>query len=198
MSTLTISIVDDDDAYRAVLSRQLSMYNCFKIDYSSNKSSEALSNILFHNSHFAIIDIVMPVINGIQLTKELRVHGYKGKILALTSIENDYYFEELYSYGANHCMVKNNLNNVGEVLLKLTMSKQKILKDVIKLSDTEMKIIIEICNDKTNQQIADKLNLSKRTVETYRQKTAEKLNIQNSSVSFVKYAVKNGYYSLTA
>jgi DNA-binding NarL/FixJ family response regulator len=195
MNPIKIAIVEDDDAYRNVLSRQLSQYSCFHIRYATHSSVEALPNIIRHDCDVAILDVVMPVKNGIQLTKELRVHGYKGKILALTAIENNSYFDELYSYGANRCILKNQLSQIGDTLLRLTMSRHKIVKEVDHLNDTEMKIIVEICNDHTNQQIGDKLNLSKRTVETYRQKIAEKLDIKNSTVSFIRYALQKGVYS---
>lgn len=65
----------------------------------------------------------------------------------------------------------------------------------IKFTKTELQIIKLICEQKTNEEIGDKLKLSKRTVEGYRQRIIEKMKMRNT-VGLVLYAVKNGMYSL--
>ncbi|MFI5221169.1 MAG: response regulator [Bacteroidia bacterium] len=198
MNKLTLSLIDDDDAFRCALIKQLQNYNCFNILYSSSKSEEALSHISQLNCDVAILDYMMPVMNGLQLLRELRSYKYTGKIIILTSIQDETYFKEFYESGANFCLLKGKISELVSKINSYLFKKNGNIIEFNSLNEIEMKIIIEICNDLTNVQIAEKLNLSKRTVETYRQKISEKILIPNSTVSLVKYAVQKGYYKINS
>ena len=119
--------------------------------------------------------------------------GIKGCLLKMTNEEE---LLMALSFVVDHqnylCAdISNNLFGiVKENTLRLLYQENKLL-----FSKREKDIILLICNESCNREIAQKLNLSVRTIEGYREKILEKMNVKNTA-GIVIYAIKNKIYSL--
>lgn len=161
-----------------------------------------------------IMDISMPVMSGIEATKKIKSILPQIKIIALTQHESDTYIMQMLNEGADGYLLKNVkkvvfidaihsvLNNkrflgkhASSVLMdKLLENQKKADPEQEKkalLTPREIEIIKFIVADVSNQEIADKLFISLRTVETHRRNIMSKINVKNV-VALVRYAIKNG------
>ena len=165
-----------------------------------------------------ITDINMPGMDGIELTEKLTEQYPHVKVIVLSMLDNHQHVAQAFEKGAKGYLVKNvsydellfairHVFNGGRYLCEeLAMlllerviaqssmfgvfEKDKLL-DEIDLSERELEVLQLISDGYTNVEIADKLFLSKRTVEGHRQNLIEKTKVRNSA-SLIKYAVANG------
>ncbi|PLX13316.1 MAG: DNA-binding response regulator [Marinilabiliales bacterium] len=154
----------------------------------------------------------MPIMNGLDATKIIAEKLPNTKILALTQHEEKEYVNQIFNNGGSGYLLKNSkkeefVNAIESVMSGNNyLSKQVsdlMLKDLlnnkegnstedlsIKLTPREKEIIKNIAEDLNNQEIADKLFISLRTVETHRRNLMQKLKVK-SVVSLLKYAAKH-------
>ncbi len=162
----------------------------------------------------AILDISMPKMNGIEVTRIVKEKQPNVRILILTMYEDEAYVKEMVKAGADGYVLKNAdkkeiLTAVrtvasGERFFSPTISKLMIegfIKKAssnenksssdIKLTKRENEVLRFICEGLTSREIADKLFLSLNTVNTHRTNIMKKLNIHDTA-GLVKYALQNG------
>ena len=160
-----------------------------------------------------ILDISMPKINGVELTRMLKGKYPSLKILMLTMHKNKQFFYQAMSAGADGYLVKS--DSERELLLaveKISRGNTYIsphllddfTDDVLKayrsqetgtpgvLTRREKQVLAMVVDGHTTRQIAAKLNLSPRTIDHHRSNLLKKFNLKNS-VDLVKYAVRHGY-----
>lgn len=217
MKTIKIMIVDDHNLIINGIKSLLSHINNFEIIGEANDGQQAIDLALQIKPDVIIMDISMPVLSGIEATKVILDKLPKTKVIALTQHENSEYVNQILNAGGSGYLLKNSkkeefvnaINSVCEGrkyfsknisdlllndLLKNKSSKPKIDKEIL-LTKREKEIIQKIVNELNNNQIAEELNISLRTVETHRRNIMQKLSIKNV-VSLIKYAVSNGIVSL--
>ncbi|TCD10181.1 response regulator transcription factor [Pedobacter frigidisoli] len=162
-------------------------------------------------------DVAMPQLDGIKLTSKISELGYQTKVVLLSILEDEKYASNAFISGASaylskaieedellfclqHVMkgkryLSSNLcisilerfNNQLNVLSQKTITQ-------ISFSDREINVLKLISDGLTNQEIADKLYLSRRTVESQREALISKTGTKNSA-SLVRFAMHNGYIS---
>lgn len=163
-----------------------------------------------------LTDINMDVINGIELLKRLSYEYPSIRIIILSMLNTSPYVLEAFNKGAKGYLVKNvsyeellfGINHVyrgGRYLCEelamllienfnekpiINNQAEQFIKD-FDISDRELEILQLISDGLTNVEIAEKLFLSKRTVEGHRQNLIDKAGVKNSA-SLIKLAVKNG------
>lgn len=161
-----------------------------------------------------LIDIKMEPINGFQLVQMVKDTFPNIKIIILSSYYRQSYLGQMVKLGVSSFLPKNSskqllfeaIEQVHKKGVYFTESEQKLLIDFIQkkkskydeepiFSARELEVIQLICKEYTNQEIADKLFLSKRTVETHRQRILERIGAKNT-VGLVVYAVVNQLYNL--
>jgi len=163
-----------------------------------------------------LMDISMPDISGIEATRFIKADNPSINILILTMHESEEYFYNTLKLGASGILNKNVSkdelvaaiksvsigkryigNSISELMIDTLMQKfeedfvDKEKKHVI-LTRREKDVLCFIANGFTNQDIADKLNISVRTVETHKANLMQKLNLKSAAaLSF--YAFEKGY-----
>ena len=160
-----------------------------------------------------VLDISMPNINGVELTKTLKNQYPALKILILTMHKNKQYFYRAMSAGADGYLIKSDSDN--ELLLainKIRNGKTYIspylvddfTEDVLKayrnqeatsftgLTKREKQVLAMVVDGYTSKDMAQKLNLSPRTIDHHRSNLLKKFKMKNS-VDLVNYAVRHGY-----
>jgi two-component system response regulator NreC len=160
-----------------------------------------------------LMDIAMPGLGGLEATLEIVKRAPQSKILVLTQYDNDEYIYRFLKAGAAGYVLKKTVGNdlvaairvvyqgksfidpsVAGTVIKGYLEKPDAVEDdslYDGLSDREKQVLKLIAEGYTNQQIADTLYLSIKTVMTHRTNLMEKLGIHNRT-ELVRYAVRKG------
>jgi DNA-binding NarL/FixJ family response regulator len=184
-----------------------------EITGEAGNGKELLDSVRQHRPDVVITDIEMPVMNGIEATKEIKKEFPETGVIALTMYGDDYLIEDMLEAGANGYLLKNTTSeelvtavktvhegypyfcNATSLRLSKLIAKNKILQDQKKadFSEKEIEIIQLICEQYASKEIADKTSLAHRTVEKYRDHIMQKTGSRNV-VGIVIYAIKHGIY----
>ncbi|MCU0430052.1 MAG: response regulator transcription factor [Cytophagaceae bacterium] len=208
-----ILIVDDHkmvrDGIRYMLESQTKKYN-FLVDEADN-GLDGVDQALSGEYDVVIMDYQLPNIDGLEATKRIIAKAPETKILALSNYDEYTYIQNIIQAGAKGFVLKNigpdelvtaietvrNGKNYysNDVAVKLihyvNNQPQTRQRNTHELSEREIEIIRMIASEKTNEEIAQELNLSKRTVDTHRQRILEKLNVKNTA-GLIRIAVQEG------
>lgn len=206
---ISLLMVDDHqmviDGMKALLRKEKQ----FEFIASANSGEEALELLKVHTPDILISDISMPGMSGNELIKMVKEHYPEIKVLVVSMHNDPDTIGEVMMLEAEGYILKNTgrkeltaaLEKLAdgatfyseEVLLSL-MRKQKkeIRKDaeVAQLSGREIEIIGLIAQEYSNEEIAEKLFISKRTVETHRKNINQKTSIK-TVVGLIKFAIRN-------
>ncbi|WP_341900812.1 response regulator transcription factor [Fluviicola taffensis] len=149
-----------------------------------------------------LLDINMPVMNGIECTKQLKAQYPAIKVIIITMYNRKQFIRELFEVGADGCILKSNsgkelLTAIERVISGKTYFDQ--LNDFIdapkefkefRLSEREIEIIELIAEGFTSKEIATRLFISEHTVKTHRKNIFQKTNV-NDSDELIKWAMNN-------
>ncbi len=174
---------------------------------------EALQVIKKTNVNVALVDISMPEVSGVDVTRKIKEIDQSVNIIALTMHEDVQMITLMIEAGTSGYIFKRtSMNEVIEAIRTvangekyLSKSVQAILMDNIKLrndkpeksvpaaklTERELEILNLLAQELSNEQIAHKLFISERTVETHRRNIFTKSQTK-SVVGLIKYAIKNG------
>ncbi|SKB37473.1 two component transcriptional regulator, LuxR family [Sphingobacterium nematocida] len=215
---IKIILVEDHLVVRNGIKLLLDTQENVQVVAEANNGKEAIAyledNII---PDIIITDINMPGMDGIQLTEQL-VERYPGiKVIILSMLNNTQNVTQAFEKGAKGYLVKNvsydellfainHISNGGRYLceeLAMLLLDRVMVQSTgfanyendkptndVELSERELEVLQLISEGHTNVEIADKLFLSKRTVEGHRQNLIEKAGVKNSA-SLIKYAVIN-------
>ncbi len=213
MSYLNIFIIDDHKIIRDGIKLMLAKEEEINIIGEAGSANEALDFLSKHHKTIGVIlmDISMPKMNGIELTKEILSKYPDLKILAITMHAEDNYIINMIEAGALGYILKESgteeiikaiktvasgkkyySNDVSVTMINYMMNGNK--KDE-KLSEREEEVLKLIAMGKTNKEAAEELFLSDRTIETHRRNILAKLDCKNSA-ELIHYALKNNLISL--
>ncbi len=149
-----------------------------------------------------LLDINMPVMNGIECTKQLKARYPAIKVIVITMYNRKQFIRELFEVGADGCILKSNsgkelLTAIERVISGKTYFDQ--LNDFIdapkefkefRLSEREIEIIDLIAEGFTSKEIATRLFISEHTVKTHRKNIFQKTNVSDSD-ELIKWAMNN-------
>src|SRR5437016_4265892 len=196
-----IVIVDDHPLFRKGLQELIHSDGSFAVCGEASNASEAMEVIRKLHPDLAIVDLSLPGANGIELIKNIGAEFPKLPILVLSMHDESLYALRALRAGAEGYVMKHEaMANViqaihevfnGRPYLSPAMAAQVITKfahrgsqseadAVERLSDRELEILELIGKGKEVRQIAKRLHLSPKTVETHRAHIKEKLNLQNA------------------
>lgn len=173
---------------------------------------ELLAQLEKKQADVAVVDIDMPLMNGIETTKEIKMLHPETKVLILSMYNDNEYIKRLIGVGASGYILKNKgkeeLVNairkiaaggqyIGDAVLKTLMDDlQKPMKSPddnrVPLTKRETEVLTLIAESNSTPQIADKLFIAHSTVETHRRNLIDKLGVANSK-ELIRYAIENGY-----
>jgi len=204
-----IFIVDDHEIFRNGLKMVLGKLKYLEIVGEASNGREFLDNMMSSKPDLVLMDIEMPVMNGIEATLKALEINPGLKIIALTMFNEDEYVQNMIDAGVRGFLIKNinketldkalqNVINGGnyfsEELFKffakqITTEKKKE-EPIIELTRREKEILQLICEGLSNKEIADVLFISERTVVGHKTNLLAKTDCKNS-MSLMSYAIKN-------
>jgi two-component system, NarL family, response regulator NreC len=211
MRSLRILLADDHTVVRQGLRKVLEERPDWEVVAEAGDGREAVRQAEATKPDVAIIDVAMPLLNGIEATRQI-VHRVPGtKILVLTMHADEAYVTQILHAGAIGYLLKDSADvdliravsavadgksffspAIARVMLDGFVRGEKGIVDRFEsLSVREREIFQLVAEAKTNKEIANLLNVSPSTVETHRAHIMEKLNL-HSAAEIVLYAVRRG------
>lgn len=210
MDPIPIAIVDDHEVVLNGLKAMLSIHSELKIVLTSTSGASLLEKLDAAKPAVILMDIQMPEMNGILLCKQVRRSWPNIKIIAFSSFDDSHYVKQILRSGASGYLLKNADQQTivtaikqvieGEeyidetlkkILLQESISGQRRSIFEIPLTKREKEILKLIAEGMSNQEVADKLFISLRTVETHRFNLTQKLDVKNAA-GLVKEALRRG------
>ena len=209
---ISLVIADDHEIFRDGLALMLSKQQNLSLAGQAENGKELIELVEEFQPDIVITDIKMPHLDGIKATRLLLEKNPHLKIIALSMFDEENLIVEMLEAGAKGYLLKNAdkkeileaINSVYEdnifycrhtsaklasMIVKSRFDPHKKKQQVV-FSDREKEIIKLICKQFTAQQIGNTLFLSKRTVEGYRTKIMEKMDVKNTA-GVVIFALKN-------
>lgn len=211
---IKIVIADDHQLMRQGFVSCFGDESNFEVVGEAGNGKELISLIEKKEPNIVLIDLEMPIMTGMQALKIIGSKFLKVKPIILSTHYSEFFSMEVIELGACAYLPKD--CDINEVILAIntvhekgyysysknktkplsTSSQSKKTFDSISnqsaLSEREVEILKLICDEKSNKQIADSLNISYDTVDFHRKNIYKKTNT-NTIVALIKYAVKNGY-----
>lgn len=212
---IKVLLVEDHKILREGLRAALSGNKEIKVIGECEDGNQVLEFLEKNDIDVILMDIKMPIMNGIDTT-QLVIEKYPTvKIIALSMYNEEAYIMKIFKAGASGYVLKNTSISemidgikkvyAGEIFYSLEVANimvSKYMNKTIKaktkntsitiddLTKREKEIIKLISNEYTNQEIADKLFISARTVDTHRRNLLQKLGVKNTA-GLVKFAMQN-------
>ena len=212
MDVIKVAIADDHKIFRKGVILSLRPYNNIKFVQEAENGDELLAGIAEAAPDVVLMDLRMPGKDGIETTKVISKQYPHIYVLVLSMHEDERFVSHMMENGANGYLLKNAepqeikraimdvfekgyyLNNfVNRILIKKAHSKQKSLPSLnndITISDKEKEVLQYICMEYTAQEIAQKMEISPRTVEAIKDRLMERFGSKNTA-GLVFFAVKN-------
>ena len=201
MSSIKIFLVDDHKMIRDALESYLQEDTRFEVVGQANHGEEALQRIKENPSFDVLLtDIIMPQMDGIELVKRLKQEAYGFKIIALTMLSETQHIKKMLNYGVNGYVLKTaNQSEIIQAIMEVCQGNSyyspqvtntimghlrgdKSLDKVsieVPLTKREKEVLHLIVKEYSNQEIADELFISIRTVEAHKRNLLEKTGHKN-------------------
>jgi DNA-binding NarL/FixJ family response regulator len=212
MQVIKVAIADDHKIFRKGVILSLRPFTNLKFVQEAENGEELLQGIPAAEPDVILMDLRMPLKDGIETTKVLSKQYPHIHVIVLSMYEDEKFVYHLMENGAHGYLLKNAepqeirravmevkekgyyLNNfVNRILLKRAHAKQKVvptLDNEITLNDKERDVLKYICMEFTAQEIAQKMDISPRTVEAIKDRLMERFGSKNTA-GLVFFAVKN-------
>jgi len=203
-----ILIADDHDVVRSGLRTLLESHAGWSVVAEAADGKTAVLKALETQPDIAVLDYSMPLLNGVEATRQIRKRNPKTEVLVFTMHDNDALVGEVLQAGARAYLLKSDARHhlisavealilhkpffsghVSERLLETYLLAKKGTVGTV-LSPRERIVVQLIAEGHTNKQIGAVLNLSIKTIESHRAAAMRKLNL-TSTAGIVRYAVRN-------
>jgi two-component system response regulator NreC len=210
MQKARVLLVDDHAILREGIKALLEKQENIEVVAEAANGREAISKVAQFHPDVVILDISMPLMDGLEATRQIKRESPDVKILVLTMHDDEEYFLQLLRAGASGYVTKKAVSREllsaieavhrGESFFCPSMAKS-LLSDYLRLTENiehmeqedltprEREIVKLIAEGYTNQQIAGLLHRSVKTIESHRSNILRKLGIHDST-GLVKYAVR--------
>jgi len=217
---IKVIIVDDHQIIRDGLLNMLSTTDDIKCIATASDGQEAINKVKCLKPDIVITDISMTGMNGIELTNQLILLNPAIKVLVLTMYTNEDYIFSVIRAGAKGVLPKQDTNSqilidairciyagkeyfgneISKILMKSIVHHGKKndpaeIMSIYKLTTREKEILTLFADGLSNNEIAKKLSISIRTVETHKNNIMQKYNFK-STVEMVKFAIRNNIVSI--
>jgi DNA-binding NarL/FixJ family response regulator len=213
-SAITVLIADDHAVLRAGLKLLISTQSDMQVVGEAENGLQALERVQMLQPDILLLDLAMPGVGGLEILRQL-VRTHAGvSVLVLTMHEEENYLRQALEAGAAGYVPKSAADTEllsairavakGDMYIHPSQTKSllgRMLPESVAstpstvgeaaLSDREQEVVKLVALGHTNQQVADQLHLSVKTVETYRARAMQKLGLR-SRAALVRYAIEDG------
>ncbi|MBD3415047.1 MAG: response regulator [Candidatus Aminicenantes bacterium] len=212
MKPITVLLAEDHTIVRKGLRSLLSQTQGIKVIGEAENGREAVKLVEKHHPELVVMDISMPLLNGLEATRQIKKRFPKTQVLILTVHDNEEYLFEIIKAGASGYIVKKaaleellmavQAVSKGETFFSPTVST-KIIKKLLKkketleqepphsyLTEREREVLQLIAEGYSNKEIAEILFISVKTVEAHRSHIMEKLDLHKAA-DLTKYAIEH-------
>jgi DNA-binding NarL/FixJ family response regulator len=208
MEIISVAIADDHVIFRKGLRTILNEIQDIKVVAEASNGQELLDILKGSQVDIVLMDIKMPLIDGLEATEIISKKYPKIKVIALTMHEEIGYFNKMIEAGATGFLLKKTNKDELELAINTvmdgenyfshefiaTINKHTFPKKAsnIVLSERELEVLELICKGYSNVEISVFLGISQRTVDAHRARLFEKTGAKNAP-NLVMFAVKNGF-----
>lgn len=216
MSRIRLAIADDYKIFRDGLRVGMSEDKNIEVIFEAENGEELLASLQNHEVDVILMDLKMPIMDGMEATKLVRKNFPEIKILVVTMYDDDKFIIHLMENGANGYLLKNAepdeiLKSIYAVqesgyyfndLVNKALLKRLVLKgnfkpsfnNDIEFTERELEVLKLICEEKTAAEIGKEIFLSPRSVEGIRERLIDKIGVRNTA-GLVIFALKQGIIS---
>ena len=203
---ISIMLVDDHTLFRQGVASLVGSVKGLDVIAEASNGVEAINIANIHNPDIIVMDILMPHMDGITAAKRIKEAGNSSKIILLSMrveqeliaitekfisgylVKNDVFDNLIYAIKAvckGEKFISQSLYVKNDNVLLFSASTNS------RLTKREMEIVANVANGHSNKEIATRLFISVKTVETHRANIMHKLNIKGVA-GLIKYAIKTG------
>ncbi|RAV01781.1 response regulator transcription factor [Paenibacillus sp. YN15] len=213
MQPIRVLLADDHPLFRSGLKNVLQADPAFNIVGEASRGDEALLLARGCKPDLVIMDVSMPVMDGIECTRQLKEHDPSIKVLMLSTYSDDAYWQESMEAGASGYVLKRAVDTELIIAIRAVMEGERYIYPTLLggfckpggkaaadevqeevLSPREQEVLLLIALGHTQQEIAEQLTVSIKTVDSYKTRIREKLNLTKRS-DMVRYALKHNIIS---
>lgn len=208
MEIISLIIVDDHEIFRKGLRIILNEIDEIKVCGEAQNGHELFSLLKQHKADVVLMDIRMPLMDGIEATRKMAEKYPEIKVIALTMFEEISYFNQMVEAGADGFLLKKTNKDELHRAINMVMQgenyfSEEFMNNVnkhlrprnktanIDISEREQEVLELICRGMSNAEISKFLGVSARTVDGHRARLLEKTGAKNSP-HLVMFAIKNG------
>lgn len=208
MKLKRIVLADDHDIVRCGIQGMLATRNDLEFVGEAEDGKQAIELILQEEPDIAIVDYSLPLINGLEVTRQVKARGSKAEIIIFTMHDNENLADECFGCGAKAFLLKSEskqlLNSaidaaaahksfvaspIAERLLANRLNRNA-LGGQPSLSPRERTVVQLISEGHSNKSMSQVLNVSVKTIETHRASAMQKIGAK-STAGLVRYAIRN-------
>jgi two-component system, NarL family, invasion response regulator UvrY len=208
---IQVAIADDHSLLRSALARLVNSFDGYTVLLEADNGKDLRNKIMKHLvPDVVLLDVNMPEMDGFETTQWLRKNYPFIKILALSMLSDEKTIIKIFRLGATGYLLKNTDADELKKALDAVINKNVYLSEYVSaklvsglhtdteenikptlLNEREKEFLRWACTELTYKDIAEKMNLSARTVDDYRQTLFTRLKV-HSRVGLVMYAIRNG------
>lgn len=207
---IRIAIIDDQDLFREGLKLILSQIDNFEVIFDTSNGCEFIDFLQHTKPDIVLMDINMPVIDGIETTKQAISIFADLKIIALSLFSDLTHYTLMQNAGVKGFIHKNikksdlqqAINQVcdggyffSSEIMKLLALNSGRLVETGNITNREIEVIKLVCSGLNSNEIAEKLFISTKTVEVHRTNLFHKANVKNVA-ELIIWALKNNYFTI--
>jgi DNA-binding NarL/FixJ family response regulator len=211
LRTYSVAIVEDHVLLSQAIGGLVDSFDRFKVSYLCKNGKELITRLEENTNtpDIVLMDINMPLMNGIETTTWITEHFPNIDVLGLSIEEDERTIIQMLRAGAKGYLMKDVEKSVLEMALNEVVTNgfyhSKHVTNILigslngkggsgtKLKENEIAFMKLVCTEMTYKQIADKMCLSPKTIDGYRDALFEKLDVKNR-IGLVIYAIKNKIY----
>ncbi len=208
---ISLILADDHEVVRAGIRRLLSINQKIRILDEAVNGEEALSLVKYYKPDVILLDIMMPIMNGIVAGKLIKEALPDILVVILTAYDDKEHIEQALAIGADAYLTKDiTAKSLIESLEKIVQGERVFSKSIINclqqkisneqddsimisLTSREAEILNEVASGKTSPEIAEEFNISVRTVQSHRSNIMQKLGIKNTA-GLIRFALTKTQY----
>ncbi|HEX2629201.1 MAG TPA: response regulator transcription factor [Chitinophagaceae bacterium] len=206
---ITVAIADDHSLLRNALAKLINTFEGYSIILEADNGKDLRKKIQEKEvPDIVMLDVNMPEMDGFETTQWLHKHYPQIKVMALSMLSDERTIIKMFRLGAKGYLLKNTDPEELKEALDSLMNKNVYLSEYVSdklvsglhqdenekevvLNEKEREFLRWTCSELSYKDIADKMFVSPRTVDDYRQSLFIKLKV-HSRVGLVMYAIKNG------